>query len=170
MVIAYGNLIDPYVLTGSVDSARQCLSAAKEWLMHDRSWFARRTLLLEEVTLELMTGNQEGFLRVLSEIDKEDHGRIRINSHPGATAKYHAYRAFLSNEPDVGLRIASQTAALFKDECPLVYVDALAAKAWLETKLTGSTETTNLVLAILSKHGMPGKRALLEREGFLSVI
>jgi len=168
MVLAYGNLIDPYVMIGSVDKARHCLSAAKEWLRHDRSWFARRTLLLEEISLELMTQNHEGFLRILSEIDAEHRGRERLNSHPGATAKYHARRALLNGEPRAALKVASDTASTYEKECPLVYIDAMAAKAWVESIVTGQLETMNQVYATLADFGMPGKAALLGREGFLT--
>lgn len=167
MVIAYGNLIDPYILTGSVDRAEHCLNAAREWLRHDRSWFARRTLLIEEVSFHLMMKNHESFIRVLTEIDKEAEGRGGINSHPGSLAKYHAYKAILLKDPDEALRVSDCTASAFKDECPLVYLDALAAKGWVETQLQGRSQATEEVLASLQTYLMPGKRALLEREGFI---
>jgi tetratricopeptide (TPR) repeat protein len=169
MVLVYGNMMDPYILTGAVDSARHCLSAAKEWLRHDRSWFARRTLLLEEISLELMTQNVDGFLRVLVEIDREDQGRERINSHPGSVAKYHAYKAALNNEPHLALEITAVTAAEFKSDCPLAYIDALAGKAFVEARFGAKYETTDFVRTTLCGYGMHGKLAALEKEGFLLV-
>jgi hypothetical protein len=49
----------------------------------------------------------------------------------------------------------------------LALVDTLAAKAWLEALLNGSSPTRIEVLRLLDQHDLRGKRAMLEMEGFL---
>jgi DNA-binding SARP family transcriptional activator/tetratricopeptide (TPR) repeat protein len=166
LVTAYTNLVDPYVLTGRVDDARHCVNAAKEWLAHDRSWFSRICLLVEEADLALMCGEQDLVLAVLRQIDKESEGR-GVMFQPGLMTKLRAYRAALLSREDEGLRIACEVEKGLRDECPLVYLDALAARAWIETRLQGESETTRRVLMAIEEFGVPGRRALLVKEGFL---
>jgi DNA-binding SARP family transcriptional activator/tetratricopeptide (TPR) repeat protein len=166
LVTAYTNLVDPYVLTGRVDEARHCLSAAKEWLAHDRSWFSRIRLLVEDADLHLMCGEQDLVLRVLAQIDSESDGRSTI-FQPGLMTKLRAYRAALSGNEKEGLRIACEAERTLRNECPLAHLDALAARAWIETRIHGHTNTTKSVLAAIEAYSVLGRRALLIKEGFL---
>jgi DNA-binding SARP family transcriptional activator/tetratricopeptide (TPR) repeat protein len=166
LVTAYTNLVDPYVLTGRLDEARHCLSAAKEWLAHDRSWFSRIRLLVEEADLHLMCGEQDMVLRLLAQIDSESDGRSTI-FQPGLMTKLRAYRAALSGKAKEGLRIACEAENMFRNECPLAYLDALAARAWIETLVQGQSDTSKSVQAAFDAFAVPGRRALLVKEGFL---
>jgi len=166
LATAYTNLVDPYMLTGRIDDARHCLNAAKEWLAHNRSWFTKICLLAEEADLHLMCGEQDLVLDVLKQIDKESEGR-GVMFQPGLMTKLRAYRAALLSREDEGLRIACEVENSLHDECPLVYLDALAARAWIETRIQGKSETTRRVLMAIEEFGVPGRRALLIKEGFL---
>ncbi|HTH63915.1 MAG TPA: hypothetical protein VL563_04465, partial [Gemmatimonadales bacterium] len=148
------------------DDARHCLNAAKEWLAHNRSWFTKICLLAEEADLHLMCGEQDLVLDVLKQIDKESEGR-GVMFQPGLMTKLRAYRAALLSREDEGLRIACEVENSLHDECPLVYLDALAARAWIETRIQGKSETTRRVLMAIEEFGVPGRRALLIKEGFL---
>jgi hypothetical protein len=166
LVTAYTNLVDPYVLTGRLDQARHCLNAAKEWLAHDRSWFSRICLLVEEADLHLMSGEHDLLLELIAQIEKESEGR-KIMFQPGLMVKLRTHCAVLSNREEDALRLACEMADRMRNQCPLAYLDALAAKAWVETRIRGHSETTGMVLRATEQFGMPGKRAMLAKEGLL---
>lgn len=166
LVTAYTNLVDSYVLTGRLDEARHCLSAAKEWLAHDRSWFSRIRLLVEDADLHLMCGEQDLVMGVLAQIDSESEGRSTI-FQPGLMTKLRVYRAALSGMEKEGLRIACEAERTLRNECPLAHLDALAARAWIETVVQGRSDTTESVHAAIDALAVPGRRALLVKEGFL---
>jgi DNA-binding SARP family transcriptional activator/tetratricopeptide (TPR) repeat protein len=166
LVTAYTNLIDPYVLTGRLDEARHCMSAAKEWLAQDRSWFSRIRLMVEDADLHLMCGEQDLVLSVLSQIDSESERR-GVVYQPGLMTKLRVYRAAFSGREEEGLRIACEAERDFRDECPIAHLDSLAATAWLETIVHGRSDTTKRVQAAIDTLAVPGRRALLVKEGFL---
>jgi tetratricopeptide (TPR) repeat protein len=166
LVTAYTNLIDPYVLTGRLDQARHCLNAAKEWLAHDRSWFSRICLLVEEADLNLMSGERDLLVEMVDQIDRESEGRT-IVFQPGLMVKLRVHCAVILNREEDALKLACEAAEGMRNQCPLAYLDALAAKAWVETHIKGYSETTGRVLGAIEQFGMPGKRAMLVREGLL---
>jgi hypothetical protein len=66
--------------------------------------------------------------------------------------------------------LALERKSFFRDRVPLYYLDALAASAWLEKKLSDGrySRETEEELKVFETWGAAGKRALLEAQGFLS--
>jgi tetratricopeptide (TPR) repeat protein len=167
-VSAYTNMVDAYVLTGHSDQAQNCLAAAKDWLRHERSWFARVTLLLEEASYSLMMGDRSGFMDVAENIEREAHGRENYFFRRGTVAKYLAYKAALDGREIEALEKVTLLSSQFRNDCPMAYLDTLAARVYLEKLVTGRSDAESDLLSMLDVRGMHGKRAMLEREGFIS--
>jgi hypothetical protein len=168
-VSAYTNMVDAYVLTGKPDMARSCLSTGREWLRHERSWFARITLLVEEASFCLMVKDESSFMKVSENIEKEASGRIHYFFLKGTVAKYMAYKAARVGKQREALAAVTLLTDQFRHDCPMAYLDTLAAKAYLERSAAGQLEAQQELLLALDHYGMRGKRSMLEREGFIDV-
>src|ERR1051325_1683800 len=166
LVTAYTNLLDPYMLTGRPDEARNCLNAAKEWLAHDRSRFSRICLLVEEADLHLMSGEPDLVLDVLEQIERESAGR-QVVYQLGLMIKLRVYRAKLMNREDEALAIATNVPSNLCDEYPLAHIDVLAVRGWIESLVTGHSESTEMAVKTIEHYGVFGRRALLVKEGLL---
>ncbi len=169
-VTAYSNMVDAYVLTGRPEEARCCIAKAREWFRQDRSLFARLALLVEAAGLELMLGSEESFIEALEYLESELSGGVPYFVHRGVIAKYAARRDGLMNRIDQAFDRVTAVCETFRNECPVAYLDTLAAKAWLETRSTGRSESKQELVKLLDQYDLPGKRATLEREGFLSSL
>jgi len=168
LVTTYSNMIDPYVLTGKVEEARSCLNTAKEWFRHERSFFARQALLVEATNLALMTGTIEDFLDAFEALERESNGRGPYFVHRGVTFKFAARRDAVLGKATEAMEAASEFTNTCRRDSPLAFVEALAAKVWLEMLINGRSNSRAELLHLLNRCNLSGKRAMLEREGFLA--
>jgi tetratricopeptide (TPR) repeat protein len=168
LVTTYSNMVDAYVLTGKTEEARSCLNTAKEWFRQGRSFFARQALLVEATSLALMTGTVEDFLDAFEVLESESNGRGPYFVHRGLTLKFAARRDAILGKATEALEAASELANRCRIDCPSAYVEALAAKAWLEMFTSGRSASRAELLQLLNRYDLSGKRAMLEREGFLA--
>jgi len=167
-VTTYSNMIDAYILTGRREDARACLNAAKEWFRHERSFFARQALLVEATTLALMIGTNDEFVEAYGVLEKESEGRSPHFLHRGVIPKLAARRDALFGREKEAMEKLSGITDEFRRDYPLALLDTLAAKAWLEALVSGSSPTRSEVLRLLDQYDLRGKRAMLEMEGFLA--
>ena len=168
LVTTYSNMIDAYVLTGRPEQARSCLNTAREWFRQERSFFARQALLVEATSLALIAGSVDEFLDAFALLERESQGRSPYFLHRGVMPKYAARRDALLGKENDAMENLTQLANRNRQDCPLVLLDALAAKAWLEA-ITSSGSTSRIeLLRLLDRYNLTGKRAILEKEGFLN--
>ena len=165
--MAYTNLVDPCLLTGQRDEAERCLQTAGQWLTQDRSWYSRTSYLLDVANYALITGNRDLVLRTIEELESKGMAMLAM-PQPGMAVKLLTYRACEMGDYSEALMISSHAAAQYRHRCPLVFLDAVAARAWAERSALGEyTEETRLDLELCESIKVPGKLALLKAQGFV---
>jgi len=165
--MAYTNLIDPYFLTGQRDSAELCLNAASKWLTQDRSWYSRTSYLSDVANFALITANRDLALRTIEELEKVGMAMLAM-PQPGMAVKLLTYRACQMGDLTEALEISRRATAQYRNRCPLVFMDAVGARAWAEHRTLGTySEETRQDLRRCESFNVPGKRALLAAQGFL---
>lgn len=165
--MAYTNLIDPYVLTGRISEAESCLRIAGEWLTKDRSWYSRTSFLSDVANFALITGNRDLVLRTIEELESKGMAMLAM-PQPGMAIKLLTYRACQFGDLNQALEIAHRATNQYRERCPLVFLDAVAARSWAERRAFGTcSEETILDLDRCKSIAVPGKRALLAAQGFL---
>jgi pentatricopeptide repeat protein len=163
----YSNMVDAYVLMGKTEEARSCLNMAKEWFRQERSFFARQALLVEATNLALMIGTVEDFLDAFEALERDRNGRGLCFLHRSVTFKFAARRDAVLGKATEAMEVIEELVDKCRRDCPLALVDALAAKTWLETLTSGRSNSRAELLQLLNRSELFGKRATLEREGFL---
>lgn len=166
-VTTYSNMIDAYILTGRREEAQACLNAAKEWFRQERSFLARQALLVEATNLALMIGTIDDFVEAYGVLERESQGRSSHFLHRGAIPKLTARRDAVFGREKEAMEKLSWITDEYRRSFPLALLDTLAAKAWLEALVNGSSPTRGEVLRLLDHYELRGKRAMLEMEGFL---
>jgi len=168
MVTTHCNMIDAYVLTGRVEQARSCLNTAKEWFIQERSFYARQALLIEELSLALMTGRVDHFVETFGILESESQGQSRhFFLHRAVISKYAARRDALLGKGKEAMDRLTRSANVFRKDFPLAYLETLAGMAWLEAFAKGNSPSSPEVLRLLELYDLRGKRATLQLEGFL---
>ena len=168
LVAAYTNLVDVHLLLGNRDKALDCYAKARDWALADRSWFVRTTFLMQTAGLALAMDNKGLALKSIVELEGAARDRERALSNRGL---YNGLRAFrIAHECGFDDAMVATEAALeqLRNRNPLLYLETLAAKAWLETQTLGRPcEKTEDDLRLFDLLGIPGRRDLLVIEGFL---
>jgi len=169
LVTAYANLGDAYLLTGDRERAWDCLERAKEWVATHDDWYMTVIFLFESASRALATGNVALALNIKREIDTMTGSGQQLHVQGGLSVKLDALRALHEKGPESARQLALERKRFFRNRVPVFYLDALAVSAWLE-KLTdgGYSSQTVEELKVFETWGAPGKRALLEAQGFLS--
>jgi len=166
MVTAYGNMIDAYVLTGRVEQARSCLNTAKEWFRQERSFYARQALLIEELSLALMTGSVDEFMETFEIMESESRGQSPHFLHRAVISKYAARRDAIVGKGKEAMDRLTRLTTVFRRDFPLAYLETLAAIAWLEAFTNGNSPSKPELLRLLELYDLRGRRATLQMEGF----
>jgi hypothetical protein len=87
---------------------------------------------------------------------------------PGSYWKLRIFRSAHLESPHETQRLVQVGTRLFRDSCPLHYLDVLAAKAWLEVRTEGKNSPETLrELHAFEEVGALGRQALLIAQGFL---
>jgi tetratricopeptide (TPR) repeat protein len=167
--ITHMNLADVYMLTGHEDKALECIETADALMGSRIRWRDRCGLVTERAALALVQGNLHLALDLIGQIETLARGRERVFPLPGPMWKLKLFRAAHLGSADEALASASKIGAILRATCPYYYLDVLAARAWLERRVFGQqTAETNGELEVFSTFGLPGKRALLTAQGFLT--
>jgi len=169
LVTAYANLGDAYLLTGERERAWDCLERAKEWVATHDDWYMTVIFLFESASRALATGNVALALNVKREIDTMTGSGQQLHVQGGLSVKLDALKALHEKGPESAKQLALERLRFFKNRVPVFYLDALAVSAWLEKLTDGRYSSKTLEeLQVFETWGAPGKRALLEAQGFLS--
>jgi hypothetical protein len=124
--------------------------------------------LCESASWAMTTANVGLALSTLREIETVSSDRERFIIHDGIIGKLRVLRAVHEDGPEAAVEIAEERKRYFSSRVPFYYLDALAARAWVEKRCTGaySKQTTD-ELRLFDTVGALGKRALLHAQGFL---
>jgi tetratricopeptide (TPR) repeat protein len=169
LLISYTNLLDAYTLTGRIREATECLEKAKAWIASERRWKMRCAFQIEMAAFALTQGNVHLALDLIARL--EDIARNREEGVPmvGPYWKLKAFRAAHLGMTDEAFEMLRVVGARVRDTCPFVYLDILAARAWLERRvLGGHVKETTLDLRIFDRSGALGRKAVLVAQGFLT--
>jgi len=168
LLTSYTNLIDPYLLTGREESARQCLESARQWLVPERRWKLQCAFFVEAASFALVQRNCALALDLIAQLEVIARDRESAVPMPGPYWKLKAFRKTHLGHVDEARAIVQLFAESWKHACPYHYLDILAVKAWVEVKQEGRvSEETEAELGIFDDMEAVGRRTLLALQGFL---
>jgi DNA-binding SARP family transcriptional activator len=164
----YTNLVDAYVLGGRESDAIICMERAREWLVPRRRWRFHCGFLMVNAAFALIQGNTSLALECIDRLEAVARGREEAVPIPGSYWKLRIFKAAHLGSPEEANRLVRLAVALFRNSCPMYYLDVLAAKTWLESRTQGGNSSETLKeLSIFDEVGAVGRRALLTAQGFL---
>ena len=168
LLIAYTNLIDPYMLLGQESAARDCIEKAQKWIGPERRWKLRLTFLVEAASFALIQRNIGLAMDLIEQLEGVSRGREVAIPMPGAYWKLRAFRMTQLGESYDAYATVSSLANRWRATCPFSYLDMVAAKAWLEKRQQGAVGTETLrELELFDRLGARGRKELLTIQGFL---
>jgi DNA-binding SARP family transcriptional activator/tetratricopeptide (TPR) repeat protein len=168
LLTSYTNLIDPYLLTGREESARQCLESARRWLVPERRWKLQCAFFVEAASFALVQRNCALALDLIAQLEVIARDRESAVPMPGPYWKLKAFRKTHLGHVDEARAIVQLFAESWKHACPYHYLDILAVKAWVEVNQEGRvSEETEAELEIFDDMEAVGRRTLLALQGFL---
>ena len=168
LISAYTNLADAYLLFPERDNALRCMDEARQWMrgVSQRTWLANAELLMENVTLALVTGNSPLALDLIEELERLVGSRQRALGDASAYEKFRVFRAAYTSGPAMARGIAKAAMERYSSKHPYYFLNVLAALAWVEETMFGGQSPETLEgLKLFDK--APGKFALLKAQGFL---
>jgi len=169
LLIAYTNLMDPYMLLGREAAAMDCLDRARKWLGPERRWKLRLTFLVETASFALIQRNLALALDLITQLEGISRGREDAVPMPGPYWKLKAFKMAQLGHSDEAYSIVSSLASEWKKTFVFHYLDMVASKAWLERREHGTiTSETRDELEIFDRIGAKGRRELLALQGFLT--
>jgi tetratricopeptide (TPR) repeat protein len=167
--MTYTNLVDAYALTGKNSAAMELIERARAWLSPRRRWKFQCGFLVANAAFELVRGNTALAIEIIGDMERVARGREDANPIPGPYWKLRIFRAANLGRIDDARAMAQMATSMFRVNCPLHYLDVLAAKAWLESRLDGRiSPETGADLRTFDDVGAHGLKALFIAQGFLS--
>jgi len=124
--------------------------------------------LIGNATFALVQGNSALALDLICQLEALARGRENAVPVPGSYWKLRIFKEAQIGRLEDAQQLVRKSTALLRDNCPLSYLDVLAAKAWLELRAQGhhSPETVR-ELGAFEAVGALGRLALLTAQGFL---
>ena len=166
--MTYTNLVDAYVLAGRESDAVNCMRRAREWLVPRRRWKFHCAFLMVNAAFALIQGNTALALECIERLEAVARGKEQAVPIPGSYWKLRIFKEAHLGSIEEARRLAQYCTALFRETCPLHYLDVLAAKAWLELRTDGQHRAATLQeLRMFDAFEAFGRRALLTAQGFL---
>ncbi|HYT23774.1 MAG TPA: AAA family ATPase, partial [Candidatus Polarisedimenticolia bacterium] len=170
LLIAYTNLIDPYMLLGRESDARSCLEKGAKWIGPERRWKLQLAFLIEAASFALMQHNLALALDLIGQLESVCCGRELAIPMPGAYWKLKTFRMAQLGQWNDAYATASSLAERWKGTFILAYLDIIATKAWLERTKHGRTSPETLAqLEIFDRIGASGRKKLLTLQGILEM-
>lgn len=168
LLSTWTNLASAYLLAKRPDLVRECLESQRRWIAEGRSWACNVEYFCERACLELALGNKVEALRFGTLAEKQVQGREFISLNQGVLERVLVYVTCHSKGLQPARQLAYDSIERFRNRHLLAYLEAIASLAWIEMLGDGMySETTQEGLALFEDHGLPGKVALLEAQGFL---
>ena len=168
LLVAYTNLIDPYMLLGQETAARDCLEKARGWMGPERRWRLRLQFLSEASSFALIQGNLGLAMDLISQLEGVAREREIAIPMAGTYWKLRAFKMAQLGRWDEAYATVSSLAQSWRNSMVFSYLDMVAVKAWLERMQEGKPKPeTTQDLEIFARLGAVGKRQLLSLQGFL---
>jgi len=168
LLVAYTNLIDPYMLQGDESAAMQCLETAQKWMAPERRWRLRLQFIAEAASFALMQRNVGLAMDLIAQLESVSREREIAIPMPGTYWKLKAFKMAQMGQMEDAYSTVSKLATLWRNTLVLAHLDMVATKAWLERLDQGTVrpETAD-DLDLFHRLGAVGKRQLLVLQGFL---
>lgn len=168
LLVAYTNLIDPYMLLGQEASATECLEKARRWIGPEHRWRLRLQFLVEAASLSLIQGNVGLAIDLITQLESVAQDREIAIPWAGSYWKLRAFKMAKLGRSDEAYSLVCSLGQRWRDRVVFSYLDMLAVKAWIERKNEGTLKPeTTQELEIFTRLGAFGKRDLLALQGFL---
>src|SRR6266545_4647661 len=168
LLVAYTNLIDPYMLLGQEAAAMNCLEKAAKWIGPERRWRLRIQFLFEAASFALMQRNVGLAMDLIGQLEGVSGERTLAIPMPGTYWKLKAFKTAKLGRWEEAYGAVSSFAANWRNTMPFAYFDMVATKAWLERVREGTIRPeTSEELEVFERLGATGKRQLLVLQGFL---
>jgi tetratricopeptide (TPR) repeat protein len=168
LVIAYTNLIDPYMLQGKEAAARECLDKAANCVGRERRWRLRLQFNAEAASFALKQRNIRLAVDLVGQLETVSKEREIAIAMPGAFWKLKLFKMAILGQINEAYDKASSLAATWKTSLISCYWDMVAVRGWIERLQHGRTsdETTDELRSFEQNHAL-GKRHLLVLQGFI---
>jgi len=171
LLVAYTNLIDPYMLLGRESAAMDCLEKAKKWMGPERRWRLRLQFLAEAASFALMQRNVGLAIDLIEQLEGVSREREIAIPMPGTYWKLKAFKMAHLGRFEEAYSMVARLAEEWRNTMVFAYFDMAATKAWLEKLQEGSMrQETAKELDIFHRLGAIGKRQLLVLQGFLDPV
>jgi tetratricopeptide (TPR) repeat protein len=171
LLVAYTNLIDPYILMGEERAAVECLEKATSWIRPQRRWKLRLQFLLEAASFAIIRGNIALAMELIAQLEVVSRDREIALPSPGAYWKLKAFRLAQLGQDEAAYDLVCSWASRWKGNYVFPYLDVIATKAWLERRREGIEKVeTSRELDIFEELKVVGKRHLLVLQGFLQPL
>jgi len=171
LLVAYTNLIDPYMLLGQEAAAMDCLEKATKWIGPERRWRLRLQFLAEAASFALMQRNIGLAMELIGQLEGVSREREIAIPMTGTYWKLKSFRMAKLGQMEEAQRTVSSLAAHWKNSMVFSYLDIVATKAWLEGLQEGTVRhETAKELEVFERLGAIGKRQLLVLQGFLQPL
>lgn len=164
----WSNLASAYVVRRELNRARECFESWQRWMRDGRSWAARMEYLCDTASMELTLGNTSEALKAIASAERESQGREDLVVNQGRLERLRVLLAFHTTGVETARHLAESNLERFQGRNLLAYLDALAAIAWVESRIGGDhSHSRDALLQLLQDHRLHGKKVLLEVEGFI---
>jgi tetratricopeptide (TPR) repeat protein len=163
----YLNLSEAYSLSGDSQQAHRYQRLARAWVQEQRNWRTNVEFLCQAAHFALSEGEKAEALELIGVVDQLTLGRERAISPLVGVELLRIFRTAHVTGPRTALEQARELRALYRDVHPLLFLDATAGVAWLESTIEGLSATTIADLQHFEMFGMRGRRTQLERAGFV---
>lgn len=166
---SYLNLGEAYMMLGERGRASECQEAARVWVADQRNWKVNVEFCCQAAHDELMLGNTQEALAQITTAERLAYGREAAITPPVGFHILVLFRVAHGSGAEVALAKAYEMRSRFRNAHPLLFLDSVAAVAWLETKVRGNpTSDTVEDLKSYQLLGAIGRKLLFVQEGFLT--
>jgi tetratricopeptide (TPR) repeat protein len=165
---SYLNLCEAYLMVGDLRKAAECQDKARQWLGSQRNWKANVEFLCQAAYGALLRGNIHEALESMVTVERLAQGRQLAIAPPVGIRLLELFRLAHVSGPGVALNEAREMYKTYRDRHPLLFLDAVAAVAWLEQWHEGRLkESTREDLRLFDELGAVGRKMQLIQEGFI---
>jgi tetratricopeptide (TPR) repeat protein len=162
------SLCEAYLMVGEPARADDILQQAHAWLIKTHHWKARVEFLCQSAFVALIRGNQGEALELISSAEQLADGREYALAPVLAFDLLKLFRVANIYGAEAVLSAGIEMRNRFENRHPLLFLDAVAANAWIENRLYGRVgDRTRKDLLMFDQLGASGRKMQLVQEGFI---
>ena len=165
---SYLNLGEAYLMLGDRARASECQECAGAWIREQRNWKVRVESLCQAAHDALLTGNAQQAIDLVAAVEQLGSGKENAITPTVGYQILVVFRLAHSAGPEAALQQANDMRTRYRAVHPFLFLDGVAAVAWLESKTRGQlTAGTIADLTAFERTGAFGRKSQFVREGFL---